>query len=137
MIEVQVTSAVKPTERVERVAKAVEQIFPELTMDIRNDRVQGYGGLEALRDLHRMLRQERILDTARSVMRRGQVGESVHFRLSKQGAFMGRIGFPSDEEPLGSIHVQVSGDLRLIDWLAPKTENGKPIREIDITEDYV
>ncbi|NYT02820.1 MAG: hypothetical protein GKC10_08725 [Methanosarcinales archaeon] len=137
MIEVQVTAAVKPTERVERVAQAVEQIFPELTMDIRNDRVQGYGGLEALKNLHRLLRQERILDTARSVMHRGQVGESVHFRLSKLGAFMGRAGFPPDEEPLGSIHVQVSGHPQLIDWLAPKTENGKPIMEIDITEDYV
>ncbi len=128
----QVHVLVKPTERADRVALAVDRIFPNLILDIRDDRVQGYGGLDNLLRLHGLLREQRILDTARSVMLAGTLGEMVQFRLSKMGALMGRIGFPPEEEPLGSIHVQISGDRRLVDWLAPRTEDGRPVFEIEL-----
>ena len=48
---------------------------------------------------------------------------------------MGLVSFPPDEEPLGSIHVQITGDERLVDWLAPQTENGVPIEEIDLVKE--
>lgn len=134
MIEVKVHALVRPTERVEKVVQAVDRIFPGLTLDIRADRIQGYGGSESLQVFHNLLRDERILDTARSVMIIGRIGESFQFRISKVGAFMGRIAFPPDEEPLGSIHVQISGDTRIIDWLAPKTEDGRPVLEITLEE---
>lgn len=135
MIEVSVHTVIKPTERVEKVAAAVMHIFPGLTMDIREDRIEGYGGIEALRTFHRLLREQRILDTARSVMQSGALADTVMFRLSKQGAYAGKISFPPDEEPLGSIHVRLLGDERLIDWLAPKTSGGRPIQEIEIAYD--
>lgn len=134
MIEVTVRVLVKPTERVERVVMAIERIFPGLTLDIRDDMVQGYGGISSLGVFRRILRDERILDTARSVMLAGRIGDSYQFRISKQGAFMGRVGFPPDEEPLGSIHVEISGGEKLIDWLAPRTVDGKPVMEIELDE---
>ncbi len=75
-----------------------------------------------------------ILDTARSVMTSGRVGDAVQFRLSKQAAFMGKVSFPPEEEPLGSLHVQITGGERVIDWLAPRTEGGVPVEEIDLEE---
>ena len=47
---------------------------------------------------------------------------------------MGVVNFPPEEEPLGSIHVQIKGDDRVIDWLSPMTENGVPVEEIDLPE---
>ncbi len=134
MIEVTVRALVKPTERVERVVAAIERIFPGLTLDIREDVVQGYGGAASLIRFHKILREERILDTARSVMLAGRIGDSYQFRISKPGAFMGRVGFPPEEEPLGSIHVEISGGYNIIDWLAPRTVDGKPVIEVDLDE---
>jgi len=134
MIEVAVYSSVRPTERVEKVASAIENIFPGMVMDIRADRIEAYDGLESLRNLHKLLREQSILDTARTVMLRGRVSETILFQLNKQAAFMGIVSFPPEEEPLGSLHVQIMGGEMVIDWLAPETENGVPINEIEMKE---
>ena len=123
---------IRPTERGERVVSAIEKLFPEMIMDIRDDRVEAYGGPAALKTLHELLRKQQILDTARSVMLHGRVGNTIRFQLNKQAAFMGMVSFPPQEEPLGSIHVQITGSERLIDWLAPETVDGKPIIEISL-----
>jgi len=129
-----VYSSVRPTERVEKVVSAIEKIFPGLIMDIRGDRIEAYDGPDALQTFHTLLREQQILDTARSVMLAGRVGDAIQFRLNKQAAFMGKVSFPPDEEPLGSLHVQIKGGKRLVDWLAPQTENSVPIEEIDLEE---
>jgi len=99
---------------------AIEKLFPGLIMDIRGDRIDAYDGPDALLAFHKLLREQRILDTARSVMLAGSIGDMVQFRLNKQAAFMGKVSFPPDEEPLGSLHVQIKGGKRIVDWLAPK-----------------
>ncbi len=111
---------------------AIENIFPGLIMDIRGDRVDAYNGPDALKVFHSLLRKQQILDTARSVMLRGRSGNSFQFQLNKQAALMGIVSFPPLEEPLGSIHVEITGGECAIDWLAPVTENGVPIKEIDL-----
>jgi predicted RNA binding protein with dsRBD fold (UPF0201 family) len=129
--EVSVYVLIRPTERVDKVVSAVEKIFPGLTMDIRGDRIAAHGGPDSLWTLHKMLRDQEILDTARSVILQGQAGKTIQFRLNKQAAFMGKVNFPLEEEPLGSIHVQITGGDLMVDWLAPRTENGIPVEEID------
>lgn len=133
-IEVSVYVLIRPTERVEKVTSAVEKIFPGLMMDIRGDRIEAYGGPSTLLTLHKLLREQEILDTARFVMLQGREGNTIQFRLNKQAAFMGIVNFPPEEEPLGSIHVQITGDDMVIDWLSPRTENGIPVEEIDLPE---
>ncbi len=103
-------------------------------MDIREDRIEAYNGLQSLRTFHRLLREQKILDTARSVMLDGLLGDAVQFRLNKQAALMGKVNFPPEEEPLGSIHIRITGGERIIDWLAPKTAGGMPIKELDASE---
>jgi predicted RNA binding protein with dsRBD fold (UPF0201 family) len=129
-----VYTSVRPTERVEKVVSAIEKIFPGLIMDIRGDRIEAYNGPDALQTFHTLLREQQILDTARSVMLAGRVGDVIQFRLNKQAAFMGKVSFPPDEEPLGSLHVQIKGGKRLVDWMAPQTKDGVPIEEIDLEE---
>ncbi len=127
-------TSVRPTERVEKVVSAIEKIFPGLIMDIRGDRIEAYNGPDALQTFHKLLREQQILDTARFVMLAGRIGDAIQFRLNKQAAFMGKVSFPPDEEPLGSLHVQIKGGKRLVDWLAPQTKDGVPIEEIDLEE---
>jgi predicted RNA binding protein with dsRBD fold (UPF0201 family) len=133
-IEISVHASVRPTERVENVVSAIENIFPGLVMDIREDRIEAYDGPDSIMTFHKLLREQKILDTARSVMTNGLVGDAVQFRLNKQAAFMGKVSFPPEEEPLGSMHVQITGGERVIDWLAPRTEGGVPVEEIDLEE---
>ncbi|HEX7445093.1 MAG TPA: RNA-binding domain-containing protein [Methanothrix sp.] len=116
----------------EKVVSAIENIFPGLIMDIRGDRIDAYNGTDALKVFHHLLRKQQILDTARSVMLRGRSGDSFRFQLNKQAALMGVVSFPPLEEPLGSIRVEITGGECAIDWLAPVTENGVPIKEIDL-----
>ena len=133
-IEVFVSSSVRPTERVDRVVSAIENIFPGLVMDIRSDRIEAYDGPASLKNIHEILRRQKILDSARSEMLRGLSGCVISFRLNKQAALMGIVSFPAEEEPLGSLHVRITGGERVIDWLAPKTENGIPVMETDLSE---
>ncbi len=131
-IEFSVCSLIRATERVDRVVSAVENVFPGLIMDIRSDKIEAYGGPDGLQTLHELFRRQRILDSARRVMRQGLSGETISFQLSKQAAFMGFVSFPPEEEPLGSIHVQIKGGESVIDWLAPQTRDGVPVNEINL-----
>ncbi len=137
--KVAVSALVYPTELEERVKKAVTNLFPiELhTEDFGIPRLSGEGDIESLRPLHRRLREERILDTARHVLMSGISGNTAQFSLNKQVAFVGKVNFPAGEESLGSIYVEITAEnreglLKIIDWLAPKTVEGKPVEEIEL-----
>ncbi|MCZ7399632.1 MAG: hypothetical protein O8C62_08140 [Candidatus Methanoperedens sp.] len=139
IITVRVSALVYPTEIEEKVRKAITNLFPvELKLrDFGTPQLYGEGNLESLRLLHRRLREERILDTARHIFLTGVEGNAAQFRLNKQVAFAGKLNFPAGEESLGSIYVEISaGDedslLRIIDWLAPETIDGKPVGEIEL-----
>ncbi len=138
-ITVRISALVYPTEIQGKVKTAITNIFSvELALqDFGVPRLYGEGGLETLQKLHLLLREERILDTARHVLLAGIEGNTTQFRLSKQVAFVGKVNFPAGEEGLGSVYVEISAGndedlLKIIDWLAPKTAEGKPIMEIEL-----
>ncbi len=135
-VSVKVSAPVNPTESCEKVEKAIMNLFPvELTLS--DSEIYGEGDIEILRRLHLRLREERVLDTARHIFMEGIRGDYIRFRLNKQVACIGKLNFPAGEEPLGSIHVVISADntddlMKVIDWLAPQTIDGKPVMEIDL-----
>jgi len=137
MIELTFSAPVRPTESSEKVASALNNLFPKIELVGSEARIEGRGGAEGLSTFRRLLREQRILDTARSMMLQGEVGDAIQFRLNKQAATVSRINFPPEEEPLGSIHVQIRGPPSLINWLAPRTLDGRPIEEIELEEDHV
>ena len=145
MIEVEVSAIVNPTEDTERVTLAISNMFKRLETDLDQSmpkpRVVGHGYLESLFTMHELLRQERLLDTARTQLNKGHSidGLSTDFMLNKQVATVNRLNFPATEEPLGSIHVTINANSgeeldRLIDWLAPQTEDGEPLIELDVND---
>ena len=133
-VDIHVEVEVNPTEDLEKVKKAVENIFgnmefeatPEKRGNLLVAQAMGVNGLTKLRDL---LRRERIRDAARGVFFEGLSKKSVVFYLNKQVAYVGHISFsePVGESPLGPIKVQIRCDSpqELIKWLAPKTTERK------------
>lgn len=126
----QVEVEVNPTEDVEKIRKAVENIFGSLKLE---EKPQHRGSLlrgqandtENLSKFGNLLRRERIRDAARSVLFQGLRGKTITFYLNKQVTYAGHVSFcePVAESPLGPIKVQIkSADpLKLINWLAPRT----------------
>ena len=131
---------VRPTEERGLVEKAVLNLFGEGGR-FEEEPAPGGGvllryvceGLGCLTVMHRLLRRQRILDTARSLLSRGRGEGVIVFMLNKQAALAGRVSFVSDpgESPLGPIRVSVYYERpgEVIDWLAPRTSRGRPLWE--------
>ena len=133
MLRLRVEAEVRPTEDPAKVEEVIKKIFPTLQLDrVRDSLVGESAEVEALDRLHQLLRLQMILDSARSAMRRGRQGNIVRFMLNKQVATVAKVSFTDGESPLGPIVVTLEApDIeRLIDYLAPRTHEGKPIREI-------
>ena len=143
MIRVRVVATVKPTEDVEKVKKAVENVFSgEITVIEEGNgyyRVEGYSGSrDSLDKLYNLIRIEQILPAARNYLLKNMRDRYITIYLHKQAAFMNKLSFiDSDREsPLGAIRIEIETDdpMKLIDWLAPpykphkKTGHGKSRR---------
>lgn len=132
-MRLRVEAEVKPTEAKEKVEVAIKRIFPTLELSLVGNSFVGEStSVESLDRLHQLLRQQAVRDSARSVMLRNRRDNVVRFMLNRQVAFVGKVSFTGGESPLGPIVVMLEApDIeRLIDYLAPRTREGKPIREI-------
>lgn len=134
-----VYAPVYPTEDIEKVKKAITNIFPVelLVQDNGTPGLHGEGDIESLRKLHFLLRDGRILDTMRKVLLSAKKGCRTCFRLNKQVAYVGKVNISDGNESLGPIDVEISAEneidiLHIIDWLAPVTVDGKPVEEIEL-----
>lgn len=129
-ITVYVETEINLTEDEEKVKKAVENLFGNLSIEVQpaskgsilRAEAKGQEALIKFRDL---LRQDRIRDAARKMLFEAIRGQTLSFYLNKQAAFAGHVSFSEAEaeSPLGPIKVTIKCDepRRLIDWLAPKT----------------
>ncbi|MBA7658992.1 hypothetical protein ES703_66955 [subsurface metagenome] len=137
-ILVHIEVEVNPTEDLEKVKQAVENIFGAITFKVKSRKwgqllIAETQGTEALTKLSNLLNRELIRAAARKVFRSGMDEKSVTFYLNKQVAYAGHISFSQQtaESPLGPIKVQIRCDnpRKLIGWLAPrptKTTRRKP-----------
>jgi Uncharacterized protein conserved in archaea len=136
-ISTTVSALLFPTEVEERVRKAVENIFPGTRLTLIKK--EGYvdrleGAAPSLDALHEFLRRQKILDTARHSFFDELEGKEISFQLNKQAAFMGYVNFLDHDVALGGIYVTIETDEPelIIDWLAPVTAEGRPVREISL-----
>jgi len=144
LVIIRVEGEVRPTEDEGKVRQAVLNVFtPEhIEVEVRGKNkviVAKAYSLKSLVKLHRLLRAERILDAARSILKKNACERSLVFHLNKQAAFQGRLSFTEayGESPLGPITFIIEDvDVEnLIDWLAPKTAHGKPLWEIEMPKE--
>ena len=129
-IEILIEAEVNPTEDIEKVKLAIENVFGTVKYEVKklhrgNLLTAKAKGTAGLTKFYNLLRRERIRDAARTVLFEGANEDSITFYLNKQVAYAGHISFckPSAESPLGPIKVQIrcENPKELIDWLAPKT----------------
>ncbi|MDI6917145.1 MAG: RNA-binding domain-containing protein [Thermoplasmatales archaeon] len=107
-MKVVVETICKPTEDKDKIKKAVLNIFPELRIDDKGNRMTGASS--SLDRFKEILRNHRIRDTARTILLRGEKGNKTIFKLNKQVAFVGKICFAEESHPLGDIWVTIEGE---------------------------
>ncbi len=141
-IKITLRAEVYPTEDTRRVLQAMNTIIPfnEEVDDVDIEEEEGRKvikvrkeGYEALMKLRTSFRNNRILDTARSLLMTKR-GNLRALRFHKQAAYVGKVRLCDEDEmsPLGviSLIIDYEGDARtLADWLAPRTERGRPVGE--------
>ena len=132
-VEVEVETDIHPTEDVDKVVQAVKNIFPDADISIEEGKLRAKAwDLRKFRDL---LRRQRILDTARTELLKGMSGNEITILLNKQTAYVSKINFADEDAILSPIRVRfkVYGIPmgKFVDYLAPPTKAGRPIREVD------
>lgn len=129
-VDVEITAPVQPTEVEDRVAAAIESIFPDAEPEPRHGELTAT--VSGMAHFSELLHRQAILDTARSVFFEGLRGDRFSFGLRKGPALQGVVNFPAgDPSELGDITVSVrvhNPDVEAyIDHVAPPTESGEPI----------
>ncbi len=133
-VEVIIETEINPTESEEKVIAAIKNLFPDVKIEIKNGKV-----LAKARDIKKfreLLRRQRILDTARTELIKGKQDSEIVVYLNKQTATVSRINFCDENAVLSPLKVtfrlyNVSFN-KFLDYLAPETKRGKPIREVDV-----
>jgi predicted RNA binding protein with dsRBD fold (UPF0201 family) len=129
-VEIEITAPVQPTEVEDRVAAAIESIFPDAAPELRHGELTAT--VDGMAHFSELLHRQAILDTARSVFFETLRGERFSFGLRKGPALQGVVNFPAgDPSELGDItvrvHVRDPDAETYIDHVAPPTESGEPI----------
>lgn len=129
MAKVTVSCPVYPSEDPEKVRSALNSIFPMGEFILSDGRMTTEADLD---NFSVLIRRQRILDTARSMMIRGKnrVGTKTRFNINKQVATVGKVSFVDYRTALGTIEVSVEDeDLDgLIDKVAPVTVDGEEVK---------
>lgn len=133
-IDVEIIAPVMETEVPERVADAIHELFPGAEIESGEGELRGR--THALQHFSDRLHDQEILDTARRTFVENLQGNRFTFDLKKQAAFQGVVNFAvGSPSELGNIHVRVTVEEhdieRVIETIAPPTEDGRPIGETD------
>lgn len=123
-----VETIVKPTEDLEKVKKAVLNIFDgEISIIEEKDNYYIIRGESSSRNslekLQNLIRMNQIIPASRTYMLKNIYGNTLTILLHKQAAYMNKLSFiDSDKEsPLGAIKIIIETDdpMSMVDWLAP------------------
>ena len=133
-VEILIETDIHPTENVDKVVQAVKNLFPDAEIKIEDGKL--YARAKDLSKFRDLLRRQKILDTARSEILRRKVNDNeVILYLNKQTATVSKINFCEEDIVLSPIRVTFRlyniPFSRFLDYLAPETRRGKPIKEID------
>lgn len=102
-MKVTVKTPVRKTESFDRVKKALLNIFPELEVELIKEKLAGK--TDNLDKFKELLRNQKIRSTARGLFLKNKRGSELRFQLNKQAAWVGKLNFTEEPQPLGSIQV--------------------------------
>jgi predicted RNA binding protein with dsRBD fold (UPF0201 family) len=129
-VTVFVTTEVYPTETVDNVKTAVDNLLGNAQITIKPS-IKGSTltavarGQDSLIKLRNLLHNDRIRDASRRLLFKSIRNNMLSFCLNKQVAFAGHVSFSEEtaESPLGPIrfNIEVDHPQQLVEWLAEKT----------------
>jgi hypothetical protein len=117
---------VNPTESEAKVRRAIESIFGDIPMTVKQMRRGSVVTAQAcerepLIKLYNILRRQHIRAAARTVLLAGIDRNTISFCLNKQAAYVGHVSFAEEvaESPLGPIRVRIESEnpRGLVEWL--------------------
>ena len=119
--KVKAETSVNPTEDINKVIKALYNVFGEYEeIKVVGDFVVILGKCSILNYLKEFMEKKKIRDTAREIFLQGVENNMIKFKLSKQAAFAGNINLVEKNlSPLGEIDVEIKtkDPIKLIEWL--------------------
>ncbi|NYT03817.1 MAG: hypothetical protein GKC00_03820 [Candidatus Methanofastidiosa archaeon] len=121
--KLKVFAEVKPTEDVEKVKMSILNIFPDITLEEKDNEIIGYSEEEnILSRFIELVYSEAIRDSVNMVLKEGTRGTKISFSMNKQAAFAGRVNL-SKVSPLGALKVKIYAEdpYEFIDKIVPKT----------------
>jgi predicted RNA binding protein with dsRBD fold (UPF0201 family) len=121
--KVKARARVNPTEDLDKVIKAISNIFEFDEVEIGDGYVAVTGEKESLLNLRESLKTRKIRDTAERMLIKGSEGDIIKFSLSKQAALVSIPNFVDREmSALGEIDVTVETDdsEAFIKWMTAK-----------------
>ncbi|MFB6117440.1 RNA-binding domain-containing protein [Halosegnis sp.] len=129
-VDVAIRTPVHDTELPDRVARAVENLFPEADLTWGDGELRGEA--HGLATFAEQLREQAILDVARETLLENREGATTTFRLKKAAAFEGVVNFAvGTVDELGEIEVELTvhdpSFEAYVDHVAPPTEDGEPL----------
>lgn len=126
--EIVISARVADTESAEKIMAAIARFFPDAKCASEGEYVRCRStDASALRDA---IFGRRILDAVRSILRSNVRGDKTTIELNRSAAAVGKVSVDAGGA-LGPIIVEVrTPDMEgFIDWLAPRTEKGRPVTE--------
>jgi len=116
MVKIEVEAEVRPTENVEKVKRAVLNVYSGDLILVGGGNYSFLKGmsmdLRSLEPLRKLIRSQQIEPAAKSYLLRRMSNGELTILLHKQAAFASKISFIDDakESPLGPIKIYITGD---------------------------
>jgi len=134
-VKIEVRTRLNPTENKGKVYGAVGNIIDVKAdvIDLSNNDFITFtsSNINSIKPLFEKLREQKILEAARSLLLSVKTPEFIMFHINKQAAYANKIHLCAEagESPLGPITVVVySKNIgKFIDWLTPPTFKGRPV----------
>tara|TARA_B100000029_G_scaffold200612_1_gene198937 strand:+ start:3099 stop:3608 length:510 start_codon:yes stop_codon:yes gene_type:complete len=126
MVDIQLSTIIRPHEDPARVVEAVRGLFPDWDPEVVPEsssfpKIQQdfmvEGRCESLDSLVELAREQRILDTALDAISMRLEGDFTVFSVSRQAAMAGKLSFVLEERSLGgeiTVRIEMEG---LAEWL--------------------
>jgi|TARA_B110001454_G_scaffold192713_1_gene193188 predicted RNA binding protein with dsRBD fold (UPF0201 family) len=125
---IQIFCEINPSEDPEKVKLAVNNIFPDLTLEITDTDITGKSNnIQILSQISKSIHKNNIKKTYQRILKNNSNGDSSWFYLNKQAAFVNTVALCSEanESSLGPIKVILrSNDIeQVIDKITNQSTN--------------
>ena len=105
---IQIFCEINPSEDPEKVKLAINNIFPDLTLEITDTDITGKSNnIQILSQISKSIHENNIKKTYQRILKNNSNGDSSWFYLNKQAAFVNTVSLCSEanESSLGPIKV--------------------------------